>query len=196
MLIRFQVNRIPAQSVDVKEKWIVNVSGISTITSFFERSNTTCKDKIFPRGNRRSHNARHVPLRNLMSDFWIYPFIFLDIVNHDVRVLRSKAPSTENHELRFVCHHRSWVSTTRIRRITLRFKFSPLVIFRIQWIQIVECQSLIIDTTMSTKDKDFILIKSCGMAISWLRSSNLRLCVLWFSSTDLIGRFTPLKGGC
>jgi len=83
-------------SINIDNEGVIDELGIGTFSSFFETTYGTSKDEIFPRWNGMTDNTDMIPFWNLMGDFWINPFIFWNIIDHNIGVLGSKGPSSKN----------------------------------------------------------------------------------------------------
>jgi hypothetical protein len=74
-------------SINVNNEGVINELGISTFSSFFKGTGGSSKDEIFPRWNRIADYTNMVPFWDLVGNFRVNPFIFWNIINHNVGIL-------------------------------------------------------------------------------------------------------------
>lgn len=172
--------------------------GIRTIPAFFKGPERTSEDKIFPWRYRWGKRSAHVPLWRIVYDFWVYPFILFNFVDHYIRKLGWAVPTTENHQSVLARHYCCRMSSSRLRRVSLWVQLQPLVRFHVQSVDVIEWLSRVICTSMTTKYIHFVLVVSSCVEGAWVWSSNLRLCILrrlsWF--LILVRWLLPLPGVC
>lgn len=128
-----------------------------------------------------------------MTDFWILPSLIFNIIDKEVIKLKNEVPSTKNKKLILASKQACSVTTSRLWWISFCFRFSPLESGQIKLINIVKSCSVIINTTMTTKDYDFVFIMSHWVIGPWFRSSNFGHRIFWCSTWFLIGRLAPNK---
>jgi hypothetical protein len=86
-------------------------------------------------------------------------------------------------------------STSAFWSTTLWIQFGPCFSFKIEGVNIIEVLSLIIDTTMATKDNDFIFEDAGSHIGSWRWSTNIGLIVLqrWLATDSSPLQFFNMK---
>ena len=88
------------------------------------------------------------------------------------------------------------MTTSGLRGISFSLWLPPLECVEVQFIDIVEGSALIIDSSVSSENDDFIFEVGHRVVGTRLWSSNFAHCILGRSLGFLIGRLGPLKGSC
>lgn len=129
-----------------------------------------------------------------MTQFRVHPRIGFHVIDLDITMLTSLAPSSIDDQLVFFWQHCCSVSTTRQRRSPTYFlQFSPFTGITVKDIQVIERSPLVATTTMSTEHIHFACMEVTGVVGSRFRCSYFAFCVLRFTATLLVRRFLPLE---
>ena len=130
-----------------------------------------------------------------MGNFRILPGFIFQIINENIVELKVEVPSTEDHHLRLMGHYCGNMTSSWFWWVSFWFWFSPFKSVEVQLINVIEGSSLIVNTTMSSENNQFIFVVDHGVICSWLWSTDLGHSILWWSNRFLIGWLIPLEEG-
>lgn len=116
-----------------------------------------------------------VPSVYLMNAIWIIPFFLLKIELHDVVKLHFGVPSTINEDFTFTS--KSGVSTSTFWWIVAWNDLFPLFGFKIKAIEIIESDSRVAETSMSSKEIYFTFVENSRGIGSWRWGTNCRFSI-------------------
>jgi hypothetical protein len=138
-----------------------------------------------------------IPSRSTIKDIAVCPFLLSQIKLPNLIVLFLRVPATVDIDfltgLMVLSEYRA--STSTFWSTTLWIHFVPSFGFKIEGVYIVEVLSLVINTTMATKDNDFLFEDAGSHIGSWRRSSNVGLVVLqgWLATDSSPLQFFNMK---
>lgn len=138
-----------------------------------------------------------IPSRSTIKDIAVCPFLLGQIKLPNLIVLFLRVPATVDIDfltsLMVLGKYRA--STSAFWSTTLWIQFGPCFGFKIEGVNIIEVLSLIIDTTMATKDNDFIFEDAGSHIGSWRWSTNIGLIVLqrWLATDSSPLQFFNMK---
>jgi hypothetical protein len=130
-----------------------------------------------------------------MADLGVVPGFSFKIIDEDIAELTHEVPSSENHKFVLLSEDTCQMTASRFRRVSLGLGFTPFKCVKIQFVEVVEGSSLIVDTTMASEDDDFIFVVGHGVVGSGFWSSNLAHGVFRRPLGFLVRRLMPLEGG-
>lgn len=108
-----------------------------------------------------------------MTQFGVSPGLSLEIIDEEVVELQDKVPTSKNEEFILLGEQTGNVSSSGFRRVTLGLGFSPFKGIQIEFVDIIEGGSLIVHSSVSSKDDNLVLIVGHGVIGSGFRPSNL-----------------------
>jgi len=110
-----------------------------------------------------------VPSWDFVVNIWISPFFGLKVVYPDVVVLHLSVPSTIDVDFTFTGEET--VSSSAVWGVVVWNELLPNLSSEIEAVQIVEGNTSVVKTSMSSEEIHFILINACANIGSWSWSS-------------------------
>ena len=105
-----------------------------------------------------------------MHAIWVIPFFLFKIVLHDVIELHFGVPSTIDEDLAFT--GKGGVTSSSFWRVVVRDDFLPSFGLQIEAVEIVESNSRVAETSMSSEDVNLVFVNDSRGVSSWRRSTN------------------------
>ena len=130
-----------------------------------------------------------------MADLWVGPSFGFKIIDEQVVELQNEVPSSENKELILLGDQTGEMAASRLRWISFGFGFFPLKRVKVQFVEIIEGSALVVHTSLTPENDNFILVVGHRVVGTWLRSAYLAHCVFGRPLGFLVGWLEPLKSG-
>jgi hypothetical protein len=96
-----------------------------------------------------------VPARRFVIDIGIVPLLRNEIEGNGVRELALRVPATI--DVQFGANREHGMSTSALGRIVGGLDSLPLMSLQVEGVEIVECNALVVETTMTSEDVDLIV---------------------------------------
>ena len=143
------------------------------------------EDEEFPSWNGRDKETGMIPSVNFMNAIWVIPFFLFEIELHDVVKLHFRVPSTINEDFTFTS--KSGMATSSFRSVVAWNNLLPLFGLKIEAVEIVESNSRVAETSMSSEKINFTFVENSRRVGSWSWSTDSRfsICnIIFFGSNS------------
>jgi hypothetical protein len=142
------------------------------------------EDEELPCWNGRDKETGMVPSVNFMKAIWVIPLFLFEIELHDVVKLHFRVPSTINEDFTFT--GKSGMATSSFRRVVAWNNLFPLFGLKIEAVEIVESNSRVAETSMSSEKINLTFIEYSRGVCSWRWSTDSRFSIasIIFFGTD------------
>ena len=159
----------PQHSANVKITGWVNVGAKSAGLSFIKVSWFTTKNKIFPCWDSFNHYGRVVPTSDIVVNIRVWPFICIQIKDNKVVVLGFRVPAAIRVKFIIVGKQRMTSTTFWLRCLSnYRLELCPCFCLNIKRVDIIESDSWIVETAMTSINVDLTLVMaSASISTRW-----------------------------
>lgn len=151
--------------VHVQEAGGVNVVTEVSGGTLVEVSRLSSEDEVFPGWNGFDHDGAVVPSWDSVEDIWVRPELGLKVEHDGVAVLGLRVPSTIDVNL--VGFTEDGVTSSWFWWVVVWLDLLPKVCFSIKAVDVVESNTGVVKTSMSSEDVDFLSHHGSSSVGSW-----------------------------
>ena len=157
-----RLDELPFECWEVKDGSAVDYLTDGPCSTLSKVGCLTSKDEELPRRDGFNKHARMVPAGRAHINIWVRPFLSLKIKVHQVVELSLRVPSSKGIE--FIIRNEDAVTSATLRGwglgILHLFILLPGLSLNVKAVDVIEGDSLVAKTSMSTKDVHFAVVEA------------------------------------